>query len=41
MTNAGVNQQFISANRGIGRSFNTNSTLANVGEVIIYPTEVT
>jgi hypothetical protein len=25
---------------GIGRSFNTNSTLANVGEVIIYPAEI-
>ena len=31
---------FVGANRGIGRSFNTNSTLTNVGEVIIYPTEI-
>jgi hypothetical protein len=31
---------FVSANIGIGRSNVTNSTLANVGEVIIYPSEI-
>jgi hypothetical protein len=40
LTNAANVTPFASATRGIGRSFNTNSTLANVGEVIIYPTEI-
>ncbi len=31
---------FVGANRGIGRSNTTNSSLANVGEVIVYPTEI-
>ncbi len=40
LTNAAVVTAFVGTNIGIGRSNVTNSTLANVGEVIIYPTEI-
>ena len=40
LTNAAVVTAFVGTNIGIGRSNITNSTLANVGEVIIYPTEI-
>jgi hypothetical protein len=40
LTNAAVVTAFAGTNIGIGRSNATNSTLANVGEVIIYPTEI-
>ncbi len=40
LTNAAVITAFVGANIGIGRSVALNSTLANVGEVIIYPTEI-
>lgn len=40
LTNAANVTAFASASIGIGRSNATNSTLANVGEVIIYPTEI-
>jgi hypothetical protein len=38
---AGPATGFVGANIGIGRTVNTNATLAHVGEVIIYPTELT
>jgi hypothetical protein len=40
LTNGAVVTAFAGTNIGIGRSNATNSTLANVGEVIIYPTEI-
>jgi hypothetical protein len=40
LTNGAVVTAFAGTNIGIGRSNTTNSTLANVGEVILYPTEI-
>jgi hypothetical protein len=40
LTNGAVVTAFAGTNIGIGRSNVTNSTLANVGEVILYPTEI-
>ncbi len=40
MTNAAIANTFTSSSIGIGRTVATNSTFANVGEVIIYPSEI-
>ena len=41
MANATNTTDFASTNIGIGRTVNTTSALANVGEIIIYPTTLT
>lgn len=41
MANAANTTNFVSTNIGIGRTVNTTSAFANVGEIIVYPTTLT
>lgn len=41
LSNTGVATTFSGNSIGIGRTSGTNASLSNVGEVIVYPTEIT